>query len=110
MTIYIDDMQLVARVGPVDGVWSHLLSDLPGPAGTHELLTFAEEIGIETRWLQKPGTAHEHFDVTEPTRQRALAAGAVSIHYGRGVAQITVAKREAMTGLAAAAETRLSDR
>ena len=96
MTIYIDDMRLVARVGPVDGVWSHLLSDLPGPAGTSELLAFAESIGIETRWLQKPGTAREHFDVTEPTRQRALAAGATPIRYGREVARITLAKRAVM--------------
>lgn len=95
MTIYVDDMRLVARVGPIDGVWSHLLSDLPGEEGTRELLTFAASIGIETRWLQKPGTSHEHFDVTEPTRQRALTAGATPIGYGREVARITLAKARA---------------
>ncbi len=95
MTIYIDDMRRPARVGPVDGVWSHLLSDLPGAAGRGELLAFAERLGIEARWIQNPGTATEHFDVTEPTRQRALALGAVPIRYGRAVAAITRAKRAA---------------
>ncbi|GAA3662187.1 hypothetical protein GCM10022237_22570 [Nocardioides ginsengisoli] len=98
MTIYIDDMRRPAVVGPVDGVWSHLLSDLPGAAGQRELLAFAERLGIEARWIQNAGTATEHFDVTEPTRQRALALGAVPIRYGRAVAAITMAKREAAAG------------
>ncbi|KAB2807894.1 DUF4031 domain-containing protein [Pimelobacter simplex] len=98
MTVYVDDMQLEAVVGPVDGVWSHLLSDLPGAAGHRELLDFADRLGIEARWIQKPGTAREHFDVTEPTRQRALALGAVPIRYGRAVAAITRAKRDALSG------------
>ncbi len=92
--IYIDDMQRPARVGPVEGVWSHLLSDLPGEAGTAELLAFAERLGIDARWIQNAGTATEHFDVREPTRQRALALGATPIRYGRAVAAITMAKRE----------------
>jgi hypothetical protein len=98
MTVYVDDMQLEAVVGPVDGVWSHLLSDLPGEAGHRELLAFADRLGIEARWIQNPGTAKEHFDVTEPTRQRALALGAVPITYGRAVAAITRAKRDAVSG------------
>ncbi|MBU2693915.1 DUF4031 domain-containing protein [Pimelobacter sp. 30-1] len=98
MTVYVDDMQLEAVVGPVDGVWSHLLSDLPGEAGRRELLAFAERLGIEARWIQKPGTAREHFDVTEPTRQRALALGARPIRYGRAVAAITRAKRDGLSG------------
>lgn len=102
MTIYIDDMQRPARIGPVDGVWSHLLSDLPGAAGQAELLAFADELGIEARWIQNAGTPTEHFDVTEPTRQRALALGAVPIRYGREVAALTMAKR--------GTDTRISDR
>ncbi len=90
--------ELAEAVGPVDGVWSHLLSDLPGEAGRRELLAFAERLGIEARWIQNPGTAREHFDVTEPTRQRALALGAVPITYGRAVAAITRAKRDAARG------------
>ena len=91
-------MQLRARVGPVDGVWSHLISDLPGEAGTRELLAFVEQLGIEARWIQYPGTRKEHFDITEPTRQRALALGAVPIRYGREVARITLGKGAALEG------------
>lgn len=99
MTVYIDDMRLPATVGPVEGVWSHLLSDLPGEAGHAELLDFACRLGLEARWIQNEGTATEHFDVTEPTRQRALALGATPIRYGRAVARITMAKRSADEGL-----------
>jgi hypothetical protein len=98
VTIYVDDMQLVATVGPVvDGVWSHLISDLHGEAGRIELLAFAERLGLEARWIQNRGTPTEHFDITEPTRQRALALGALPIRYGRQVAAITRAKRDAAT-------------
>lgn len=95
MTVYVDDMRLPARVGPVDGVWSHLLSDLPGPAGTRELLAFARRLGVQERWLQNPGTHTEHFDLTEPTRQQALSLGARPIAYGRAVAALVRAKRGA---------------
>lgn len=95
MTIYVDDMRLPARVGPVEGEWSHLLSDLPGAEGTRELLAFAEQLGVDPRWIQNEGTATEHFDLREPMRQRALALGAVPVRYGREVARITIAKREA---------------
>lgn len=86
-------MQRPARVGRVEGLWSHLLSDLPGAEGQRELVAFAERLGLEQAWLQNAGTPTEHFDVTEPTRQRALRAGAVPIRYGRAVAALTMAKR-----------------
>lgn len=92
--IYVDDMQRPARVGPVEGIWSHLLSDLPGEAGQRELLAFAERLGVDPRWIQNEGTPTEHFDLREPMRQRALALGAVPIRYGREVAAITRAKRD----------------
>ncbi|MFC5731578.1 MULTISPECIES: DUF4031 domain-containing protein [Nocardioides] len=93
MTVYVDDMRRPARVGRVEGVWSHLLSDLPGAEGQRELVAFAEGLGLDRAWLQNAGTPTEHFDVTEPTRQLALGAGAVPIKYGRAVAALTMAKR-----------------
>ena len=93
MTVYVDDMQRPARVGTVEGLWSHLLSDLPGVEGQVELVAFAEALGLDRAWLQNAGTPTEHFDITEPTRQRALRAGAVPIRYGRAVAALTMAKR-----------------
>lgn len=55
---------------------SHMFSDLPGDAGTAELLAFARSIGMRPEWLQKPGTCHEHFDVFVARRPLAVAAGA----------------------------------
>jgi hypothetical protein len=54
---------------------SHMVSDLPGKAGTEELVAFALRIGMKREWLQKPGTRHEHFDIFGSRRPRALAAG-----------------------------------
>ena len=98
MTVYVDDMQRPARVGRVDGVWSHLLSDLPGVDGQRELVAFAVRLGLEPAWLQNAGTPTEHFDVTEPTRQQALRSGATPIRYGRAVAALIATKRAAATG------------
>ena len=55
---------------------AHLVSDLPGEAGTQELVAFARGIGLRAEWIQKAGTRHEHFDVFEGRYQRALDAGA----------------------------------
>ena len=81
MTVYVDDMRLPARVGRVEGRWSHLVSDLPGADGTAELVGFAQRLGVDPRWLQHPGEPTEHFDLTDPLRARALALGAVPIAY-----------------------------
>jgi hypothetical protein len=86
--IHVDDMRMPARVGHLDAVWSHLLSSLPGPSGTAELLAFAARMGLEARWLQNPGRHTEHFDLPEPRRIQALELGAVPIAYGREVAEL----------------------
>ena len=106
MTIYVDDMQRRARVGRLDGVWSHLMSDLPGEDGTAELVAFARRLGLNPAWIQHRGRPIEHFDVTEPKRQQALRLGATPIHYGAEGARLTMAKREGVPFMAA----RLDDR
>lgn len=87
MTVYIDDMQRAARVGRITGVWSHLMADTSA-----ELHEFAARLGLARRWVQYPGTSREHYDVTEPKRQRALELGAVPIAYGREGGTLTLAK------------------
>lgn len=93
MTIFIDDMQRPARVNRLNSVWSHLMSNLPGPDGTAELLAFATSIGQQRRWIQNAGKPTEHFDLTEPQRQKALRAGATPIQYGAEGGNMTRAKR-----------------
>lgn len=76
MTVYVDDMQLPARVGRLKARWSHLMADTD-----EELHTFAARLGLKRSWHQKPGTAISHYDVTESRRQEALLLGAVPIGY-----------------------------
>src|SRR4051812_15801609 len=76
MAIYVDDMQRAATVGDLSRRWSHLIADSP-----EELRQFARALGLSARWIQKPGTFREHFDVTDGMRDRALSMGAVPISY-----------------------------
>lgn len=53
---------------------SHMIAD-----SHEELLAVAAKIGVSARWLQKEGTADEHFDICEAKRARAIRCGAVSV-------------------------------
>lgn len=100
MAVYVDTMRRRARVGRIDGVWSHLMAD------THEeLMSMAAEMGLRPEWIQHEGTHREHFDLTEPKRTQAVRFGAVQITYPHGTAQILAAKREALTPTPAADES-----
>lgn len=70
MAVYVDNMQ--ASYGRMK--MCHMIAD-----STEELLAMADRIGVARKWIQKPGTAHEHFDIAQSKRQLAVAAGAVEI-------------------------------
>jgi hypothetical protein len=70
MPVYVDDMK--ARVGRM--VMCHMLAD-----NTDELLAMADEIGVQRKWLQKPGTRLEHFDICLAKKAKALKAGAKQV-------------------------------
>ena len=74
MTVYIDDMYRtqMGRHGPMK--MSHMIADT-----TEELLEMADKIGLNRRWIQRAGTAWEHFDVSQGYRDRAIKEGAVAI-------------------------------
>lgn len=93
MTVYVDNSHIPARVNGITARWSHLIADT-----TPELLAFAKTIGLKPGWIQKPGTAFEHFDVTDAVRERAIKAGAqpIDIH---DVGPILRAKRAAATAI-----------
>lgn len=44
-----------------------------------ELIAMALKIGLQAKYIQYPGTWKEHFDVTEPKRKQAVAAGAIEV-------------------------------
>lgn len=70
MTVYVDDMR--APFGRMK--MCHMIAD-----STEELLAMADRIGVRRKWLQKPGTHDEHFDIAMSKRRLAVAAGAVEV-------------------------------
>lgn len=91
--IYVDDMALPADVPNgrkvVRGKWSHLYAD------THEeLMTMAQLIGLNPKWIQHPGTYKEHFDVVQSKRAAAVKAGAQPVSW-RHAGEFIAARREA---------------
>lgn len=91
MTVYVDDMRRRARVGRLDARWSHLMADTRA-----ELDTFADRLGLRRSWIQKAGTALEHYDVTDSVRVRAIRLGAVQITYADS-GRLAVAKMHGET-------------
>lgn len=70
MSVYVDDMR--AKFGRM--TMCHMIAD-----STDELLTMADRIGVARKWIQKPGTRLEHFDICLAAKAKAVAAGAVEI-------------------------------
>lgn len=81
------------------GVWRgdrmyHVLSDLPGKEGTHELMKFVAEYGLRPEWIQYAGTYREHFDAREPEGLAMLRNGARQAT-NREIGRLLAAKRVA---------------
>ncbi|MFE6966851.1 DUF4031 domain-containing protein [Agromyces sp. NPDC057679] len=78
MTVYVDNARIPAAVpngrNTVRGVWCHMTADT-----RDELDEMADRLGLKRTWIQHPGTWKEHYDVTEPKRRAAVAAGAVEV-------------------------------
>jgi hypothetical protein len=74
MTVYVDDMYQTP-LGQYRGMkMSHMIAD-----STEELLEMADQIGLDRRWIQKAGSADEHFDISLAKRRIAVDHGAVEI-------------------------------
>lgn len=84
MSVYVDDMR--ASYGRMK--MCHMVAD-----STAELLAMADRIGVNRKWLQKPGTAHEHFDIALSKRALAVDAGAVEVSMMQ-IGRIIRARRE----------------
>lgn len=78
MTVYVDDARIPARAGRTAGNWSHLYAGpWDDPAELHAL---AAAIGLRRSWYQDKPWPRGHYDVTEPRRENAIAAGARPRH------------------------------
>ena len=74
MAVYVDDMYK-SPIGEFGGMkMSHMIAD-----STNELLALADCIGVARKWLQKPGTSREHFDVSMSKRRLAIQHGAIPV-------------------------------
>lgn len=78
--VYIDDM----NCGYGRMIMCHMIAD-----STEELLEMADKIGVNRKWIQKPGTRHEHFDICLSKKKKALSLGATAITM-RELANITL--------------------
>lgn len=52
----------------------HMIADT-----TQELLAMADQIGVNRRWIQNPGTPREHFDICLTKKAKALKLGATEV-------------------------------
>ena len=77
MTIYVDDIRILATVGPYTAHWSHLFTD---SNDLTELHTFARSIGLHRSWFQDKASG-AHYDLTDRMRHRAIHAGAQPISW-----------------------------
>lgn len=70
MSIYVDDARLpYGRMR-----MSHMLADSHA-----ELVSMADRIGVNRRWIQYASTWREHFDVCESKRNLVLKHGAQAV-------------------------------
>jgi Protein of unknown function (DUF4031) len=71
MPVYVDDM-CISSLGVYGRMrMSHMIADT-----SEELLEMADKIGVKRRWIQRPGTCWEHFDICKSKRAKAIQLGA----------------------------------
>ena len=70
MSVYVDNMR--APYGRM--IMCHMVADTD-----EELHDMARAIGVNTRWHQKAGTRHSHYDISLSKRKLAVQYGAKEI-------------------------------
>ena len=83
--VYVDDMYV--PFGRMK--MCHLLADT-----TEELLSMADTISVNRRWLQHAGTYKEHFDISMSKKALALKAGAIEITWAEAGRLVAERKRQ----------------
>jgi hypothetical protein len=84
VSVYVDDP--IHPFGRM--MMCHMIADT-----REELLAMVDTIGVQRKWIQKEGTASEHFDICKSRRVKAIAAGARAID-GTELARIIARKRQ----------------
>lgn len=68
--VYIDNMNASYR----GMIMCHMIADT-----TEELLDMVDKIKVNRKWIQYPGTHHEHFDICKSKKDKAIKLGAKEI-------------------------------
>ena len=76
MAVYVDDFRTPAKVAGQRWTmrWSHLGADTDA-----EFHAFAARLGLRREWFQDEDGRFPHYDVTDSTRNRAIALGAEQV-------------------------------
>jgi hypothetical protein len=85
MSVYVDP----ARHAFGRMIMCHMMADT-----TDELLAMADKIGVDRKWIQKAGTAYEHFDIAKSKRALAVDAGAIEVS-SRDIGKLIRSRRSA---------------
>ncbi|WP_218919450.1 DUF4031 domain-containing protein [Spirosoma aerolatum] len=68
--VYIDNMY-----APYRGMkMCHMIADT-----SEELLSMADQIGVNRKWIQDKGTYNEHFDICSSKKAKAILLGAQAV-------------------------------
>jgi hypothetical protein len=70
VSVYVDNMK--ALYGRMH--MCHMIADT-----RDELFYMADQIGVARKWLQRGGTAYEHFDICKAKRLTAVRRGAQEV-------------------------------
>ena len=82
----------------IEDEWGDMLITAWNRAGwMAEPVAMADRIGMDHKWIQKPGTIHEHFDIPVHRRRMAVLFGAVEITMAQA-GRIVHARRRARGG------------
>lgn len=74
MAVYIDKMNAKYK----RMIMCHMFAD-----SEDELKEMARKIGVDTKWMQYPGTYRVHFDICLAMKEKALGLGAVEITHSQ---------------------------
>jgi hypothetical protein len=70
MSVYVDE-----SIWPFGRMMMcHMVAD-----SRAELDAMADKIGVARRWIQKPDTDREHYDICKSRRAKAVASGAIEL-------------------------------
>lgn len=72
MSVYIDNMNIPYR----GMIMNHMIADT-----REELLTMADKIRVNRKWIQSYDTPREHFDICLAKKAKALKLGAIEINF-----------------------------